>query len=204
MAEREYIKLTRLRQRGGFAIISSSRSNLWLGKDHLLCVETEGYTESYKRFYFRDLQAITIRRTKRARYWTIVLSILALPFAIASIALFARQQSGDVPAGIFWSVAAVLFVVPLVINLVRGPTCACQLRTAVQTEDVPSLSRVRRARKVLNRIRPLIAEAQGQLAAGEIPLRFQELVTSPITSPASAGAAPPIIESPDAPPPITN
>ena len=37
---------------------------------------------------------------------------------------------------------------------------ACTIRTAVQTEELPSLNRVRKADKVLARIRPLIESAQ--------------------------------------------
>ena len=44
MAEKEYRKLTPPRRTAGFAIVSVTRSNLWLGRDHLLCIEAEGYT----------------------------------------------------------------------------------------------------------------------------------------------------------------
>ena len=37
---------------------------------------------------------------------------------------------------------------------------ACEIRTAVQTESLPSLCRVRQTQKVMARIRPLIAAAQ--------------------------------------------
>ena len=193
MAEREYIKLTPLRQRRGFAIFSTSRSNLWLGSDHLLCVETEGYTESYKRFYFRDLQAITLRQTNRAVILTAVTGGMTAIFGALALAMSAIE--GRWIFGILASICAV----PLLVNLLYGPTCACQLRTAVQTEDVPSMGRIRRARKVFARLRPLIAEAQGQLAAEEIPLRFLELHATP----APAGGEPPIIGTLDVPPRTT-
>ena len=40
--------------------------SLWIGEDHLLLVELRGFTETYRRFYFRDVQAIILRRTDRA------------------------------------------------------------------------------------------------------------------------------------------
>lgn len=192
MAEREYIKLTPLRQRRGFAVVSSSRSNLWLGKDHVLCVETEGYTESYKRFYFRDIQAITLRKTVRMWILAIVTGLFTGLFSIVALAVPAIE------ARWVFGILAVICAIPFLLNFLYGPTCACRLRTAVQTEDMPSMGRVRRARKIIARLRPLIAEAQGQLAPEEIPVRFQELM-QPTAAP--AGNSPPVIEVAAAPRP---
>jgi hypothetical protein len=193
MAEREYTRLTRARMRWstfntGVAAVSpmaasvlSSRSSLWLGKDHLLGIDTNGYTENYKRFYFRDIQAFTLRRTNRRMILTIILALIIS--LLVSIAIGVDETVASI---IFGSVAA-LFLAFLVINLAKGPTCVCYLRTAVQTENLPSLNRVRRARKILERIRPLIAATQGQLTREEIPARMQELMAA---APATAPTAP--------------
>lgn len=183
MAAKEYIKLTPPRRTAGFTIVSVTRSNLWVGKDHLLGVDTEGYTEKYKRFYFRDVQAVTLRRTSRALVIGVVTGAMTALFALLVIAI--DDIAGKWVFGILGGVCAI----PFLLNFIYGPTCKCELRTAVQTENVPSMSRVRRARKVLNRIRPLIAEAQGQLAAEEIPLRFREMIAAPDNEP-------PIIQPP--------
>ena len=187
MSARAYINLTPPRRTATFGVVSVTRSNLWLGTDHLLCVETEGYTEKYRRFYFRDIQAITLRRTKRALIWGIVTGILTAAFTL--IAFFSNANATMFTFGIFAGVAAM----PFILNLIYGPTCKCELRTAVQTENVPSMSRVRRARKVLERIRPLIAEAQGRLAPEEVPLRFREMIAAP-------GNEPPIMQPSDSAP----
>jgi hypothetical protein len=184
MAVREYTKLTPPRRTATFGVVSVTRSNLWLGKDHLLCVETEGFTEKYRRFYFRDIQAITLTRTKRALVLGIVTGAFTTLFALSAIVV--NDIAGKVILGILGGVCAI----PFVLNFIYGPTCKCELRTAVQTENVPSMSRVRRARKVLNRLRPLITEAQGQLTAEEIPLRFSEMIAAP-------GSEPPIMQPPN-------
>lgn len=173
----DYIKLTPPRRTATFGVVSVTRSNLWLGGDHLLCVETEGYTEKYRRFYFRDIQAITLRRTNRALVLGVVTGVLTAVFALLMLVI--DDLAGKSVFGILGGVCAI----PFLVNLIYGPTCKCELRTAVQTENVPSMSRVRRARKLLNRIRPLIAEAQGQLAAEEIPVRFREMVGMPDNEP---------------------
>ncbi|HWI55617.1 MAG TPA: hypothetical protein VNZ22_00220, partial [Bacillota bacterium] len=80
-----YERLTRAYPRSGFAVAVAARSSLWLGPDHLLCIETTGYTETYKRFYFRDIQAVLIRQTKRQRNWTLAFGGLSLLFTIIAI-----------------------------------------------------------------------------------------------------------------------
>jgi hypothetical protein len=174
MSEDQYRRLTWARRRqAGFVVFSHTRSSLWLGKDHVLAIDSSGYTETYKRFYFQDIQAITIRHTNRRKVWNWV---LALPLVIfLAIWVSAVISSGGASMGgiIAGTIFALLWGVPLLINNLRGPTCACQLRTAVQVEDLPSLCRLRKTRRILDRLRPLIAQAQGQLASEEIAARMQ-------------------------------
>jgi len=91
----------------------------------------------------------------------------------------------------------------LLANALSGPTCRCSIRTAVQTDDLPSLNRLRRTRKVLARLRPLIAAAQGQLAPEEISARMRDLEQTPAAS-LGEPAAPQtfVIDDPNAPPRI--
>src|ERR1051326_1689602 len=157
----------------GRDVISISR--LYQARDHLLVVNSNGYIEDYKRFYFRDIQAIIIRQSITGKVWNWALGALTVPSLAFAIALFARRENGDLPAALFWGVCAILFGVPFLINILRGPTCACHIRTAVQTERHAPLSRLRTAQKVLARIKPLIAEVQGTLAPAEIPQRMRDI-----------------------------
>ena len=75
MAEREYKRLTRRGRQTTISSVSSVSSNLWLGKDHLLLVESNGYSERYKRFYFKDIQALIIRKTKVGIIRAVVLGV---------------------------------------------------------------------------------------------------------------------------------
>src|SRR5438105_2306417 len=168
MAEREYKRLTRARPRAKFAVVSAGSSSLWLGKDHLLCIDSSGYTETYKRFYFRDIQAFLIRKTDRQKWLGLIL------FVLAGLFFFPAVLTGDGPRIVFGSISGV-FVFGFLVNVALGPACACQLRTAVQIEEVPSLGRLRRARKTLNRIRPHLVATQGHLPTEEIPHRLKEL-----------------------------
>jgi hypothetical protein len=178
MAEKEYRRLTRARSRrkGPLTfVISVQRSSLWLGRDHLLNVDSSYFAEKYRRFYFRDIQAITIRKTGRRRIWNLVLALLLL----FSFGLAARDLSTALSDGFASPVLAVWFSIlamALLANNLLGPSCTVYLRTAVQTEELPSLNRIRRTRKVLDRIRPLIVAVQGQLAVEDVSARMREMI----------------------------
>ena len=192
MAKTEYQRLTRARSRGGFSVAVASRTSLWLGKDHLLFVESNGYSETYKRFYFRDIQALIVQRTQ---VFTAVNLVLTIFFVLALAPALVAQEIG---MRIFLFSAAGFFGLPLLINILRGRTCRCFLRTAVQIEQLPPLSRVRRAQKVFARIRPLIAAAQGgELSPEMISTRMREQLASSSAAPKATADNPGISPRPD-------
>jgi hypothetical protein len=168
--EREYRRLPgRGVRRQGFA--TAARTRLWLAKDHLLSVDYQWYSEDYKRFYFRDIQAVILRKTRTARTINEVLTPLTCIVLALALSLSIAGSFDDGFAIVWWIIGLVLlaFLVP---NILMGPTCVCHLKTAVQTEELPSLRRLRRARKVLARVQPLIVAAQGELTLGEIAARM--------------------------------
>lgn len=149
MAERLYHRLPgRSRQ-------FLNASTLWEGPDHLLQVQSHVVAESYRRFFFRDIHAVVICETKNGRVMTIVLGVLGgllcLPMPFVPLA-----------ATIVLGIVAALFFLLAVGNFFRGPTCVCSLRTAVQTQELPSLNRLKTARKVLASLQPKIIAAQSE------------------------------------------
>lgn len=180
MAEREYRRLTGSKNRSLFSVAFSARTSLWLGKDHILQIDTSGYSEIYKRFYFRDVQALVFCRTDRWLYQGVGLLGAACFFALIAV-----TGGGPVVAGIFGTVAGV-FGFFLLFHLLLGPSCKCYLHTAVQIEPLISMSRSRRALKVLQTLRPLILAAQETARPG----------------PGPTPEAPPVISTP--PPPTSS
>ena len=157
-----------------------NHGRLWLGSDHLLMVRATGYSEEYNRFFFRDIQAIIARKTEQREIANIVFALVAIVMGVLAV----TTQNGW---RVFWTTLAGSFLFLLLVNWLLGPTCACHIRTAVQTTELPTLKRWRRARKVLERLRPLIREAQGTLAPAPQPQEQQ----SPSQSAATAGSAAP-------------
>ena len=134
---------------------------LWLGTDHLLYIFSRFGIEDYKRFYFKDIQAVITQKTATGKIQNLILSIFCLLFSL--VALY--WEGGW---SVFnWSMAG-LMAIFLVINWLRGPTCVSHLQTAVQAEKLHSLYRLKTAKKVMNRLRLLVEHTQGKLAREDI------------------------------------
>ena len=161
-----YIKLPGRGLRRAIAAISAPRCRLWLGPDHLLAVESTMASESYRRFYFRDIEGFVIRRTAGRQIWNWALLAGALITAGPFVAVWYSAGESIAPL-VVAAVIAAFWLVFILINTFRGPTCQTHVRTAVQLEQLPSLSRLPVALKVLAILRPAIEEAQGRVTEEE-------------------------------------
>jgi hypothetical protein len=183
--EKEYMRLPgggMKRGSAGFFAVTRSYCRLWLAKDHLLLVDSEGgYSETYKRFYFRDIQAFILRKTKG---WAVGNGILA---TITGLFLVFGLSVSDVDGRIALLVIAAIFGLILLANVLFGPTCTCHLKTAVHLEELPSLRRLRRARKVLARLKPLVNGAQGELLQEQLAAQLSAAMEAANVQPAVAG-----------------
>jgi hypothetical protein len=153
-----------------FIAIARTTCTLWLGNDHLLQVETAGYGEHYRRFYFRDIQAITLYKTKS---WQTALAFLG---AVTALFLLWALVAGSGPLRIVLLVIASVCGLFLAQRLWSGPSCRCYLQSAVHLEELPSLQRQKNALKVLARLKPLIEAAQGVISAETIALQYAALL----------------------------
>lgn len=169
-----YRKLTGMKRGLG------SMSQLALGSDHLLHITSTGYTEAYRRFYLRDIQAMLIVHTARRAIYAAVLASLGL------IVLTMVTTGGGGAVGI--GIVAAIFGGLLIWNHVRGEGCRVVVVTAVQQENVHALCRLPATRRVLAELQPLIEAAQADLVAvaaapgGEVPADAG-LSTPPIPPP---------------------
>ncbi len=116
--------------------------SLWLGPDHLVNVCRHAYVEDYQRFYFEDIEVMILRSTTTYVTQIIVLSV----FLLVSICIFLLKTDAAIVLG---SILSAAFALILMIHLWRGSSCTCHLRTAVQTQKLPSITRYRQAEKLL-------------------------------------------------------
>lgn len=157
MAASEYRKVAKARMAFG-------QASLWLGSDHLLSVTRRGYTEEYKRFYYKDIQAVYFRRTILADVVNLVFGLIsAMWIALIVYGWLVGHWAGSILAMLM--TFGSIFLIVFLNNLVRGATCVCYLRTAVQTERLFALQRMRLALKAVRQIRPRVEAIQGAFAA---------------------------------------
>ncbi len=134
-------------------------ASLWSGEDHLLAVSGWRFTEDYKRYYYRDIQAIVVTRMPRFVVSTGYLLSVAVTLAgwITVAAAGARGRA--------WLFFALIFAANSLLfaffSIARS--CRCRILTAVSSDELPSLYRVGDAQKVLRIVEPVIAAAQASL-----------------------------------------
>ncbi len=143
-----------------------TRHSLWLAGDHLLSVINENYCENYKRFYLKDIQALLIHRTSAGMLLNIVFACGAALF----LALFgsAMLDNWSLVAKLIHASIAVLFIIALLSNWLRGPTCACYVKTAVQTDCLYAIHRFRSGMRIIMSLKNSIEQIQGVIAVQEL------------------------------------
>jgi hypothetical protein len=155
-------------RKGGFLSVTATRCSLWLGDDHLLCLDNETFRENYKRFYYRDIQAITTRKINRWKDRNMLTWAGGLAGGMVGVSLTVGGNE------ILWSIAAILALI-LFISWIRKPTCVCHLYTSVHTEELPSLKRLRTVRKAMSLLKPLIERAQGEMTLEELQAKTAQI-----------------------------
>lgn len=154
----------------------TGRCSYWLAPDHLLLVEVQFVTETYRRFALRDIAGIVVRSTRAFEFWTTIGGVVVLGSAAVSVGFINNNESPG-----FLVTAGILFVLSFLatlVHLVRGRTAYCELITAVQTVRLPGVSRQKKAELLIR----LLATAARELEAA-----------SPSPAP-SAPAAPDILQ----------
>ena len=131
-----------------------SSASVWTGADHLLSVRSARFQEQYKRFYFRDIQAIVITKVPRFVVPKGVLAAALLPIAVSILSARVAPL-----AGWLWLALAILTAAWIYISVAQS--CTCRLYTAVSREDLSSIYRMRTARKALAILEQRVAEVQG-------------------------------------------
>jgi hypothetical protein len=170
---KEYIRLPgKGRVKAGFVALARTKASLYAGPDHLLSVYNSFFTEDYRRFYFRDIQAIVVSGTPARTRWS------ALSGSIALLLLLLAYLAGEY-WGVFFISLAILFLIIFAVNFLKGPTCCCRLYTAASQTELPSLGRLGYAMKTLDIIRPLIEQSQGTISTEEIKARMNSTRTGP-------------------------
>lgn len=182
------------RGRSSVGLISVSRHSLWLGPDHLLSVRNQGYSEDYKRFYYADIQAIIAHRSAA---WVFSLWFVGIVMATAWLLTLAGWLLDWEPVGVIvMGGAGAVLTIAWLGNFLLGPLCITHIQTAVQSERLFALNRMRTVQKALRRLRPYVDAAQQPIDPDEQQARYAAAEaraaedTSPASMPVPAAAHP--------------
>jgi len=134
-------------------------SSVWLGPDHLLLVRSLRFREEYKRYYFRDIQALVVAKKPRFHLSTRAAAIGAVIGLILSPFVFSQAipNGGYIAAG----VCAALIIAWSYVSAAHS--CTCRIYTAVSRDELPSVYRTWVARRFLAAVTPAIAATQGTM-----------------------------------------
>ncbi len=165
---RTYTRLTRPTTSVG------TYKSLWLASDHLMIVTSSGFNEEYQRLEFRNLKGFFIVGSDRRMLWSLPWIIVALFSAVPMVDTLYYGRRPYV-SGTFLALSAIF----LLWNHLLGPGCVVKVITGVQTTALPSLVRLRKARRILRRLEPVVAATQADLvveapAVPPVPAHVQE------------------------------
>ena len=166
-----------------------TNTSTWIAADHVLVAEVDGYTETYRRFFFRDIKSVLLRRDNRRRNNNLVLGLIVL--AGLSIAI-AGKSEGSVETFWFGICLTLLFGLMMLINTLKGPSCSFHIRTAVQSAEISGLRRVPKAEKVMASIRLSVATERALLSKEDVSARFAARIAASAPPPLPP-ATPPLI-----------
>ena len=135
--------------RGSFQV--GIRSRLYRAPDHLLIIQSSGFTEDYKRIFFRDIRYVEVRKTQAQLINAIVSAVLTVLIGLLYFA--------TVPWGL-----VIVFCFPFAIwflaNIVWGPTVECCISTNVQTLKLSTPRRRKKVPVLINFLREQTAAFQ--------------------------------------------
>jgi hypothetical protein len=161
-------------------------ASVWLGPDHLLLVRSMRFREEYKRYQFRDIQAIVVAQTKRFHISTRAIGIAILWF-ILSLFLWTRANWGPV---LMIAVAVLLFAAWVIVS--GFFSCQARIHTAVSRDDLPSLYRKWTARRFLREVEPRITAVQGTVQDWAEEIEHRDIGPEPFRPPPHGVAPPPM------------
>lgn len=123
----------------------------WYLSDDCLLASKGNYTVEYRRFYLRDLESITVWPNRLWVLRPIIPGVLL--GALGALLWYSVDfRTGAILGGIGLAWAA--------LELALGPTAKSRIRTTGATVDLPLVSRIRRASKLLAKIDAAVRAAR--------------------------------------------
>ena len=143
-------------------------ASLWLGDDHLLQVTNQAGWEHYRRWFFRDIQALIARRNAARLILNFIVGLGGLFIGFGAILVLSApsttpaERTGLIIVATIMGVIAIVFLAVALANTLLGPSCTVYVQTPLGTQKLSALGRVAVFERIVERIRPHLETAQAQ------------------------------------------
>jgi hypothetical protein len=150
-------------------------TTLWLGPDHLLKVDRGATSESYKRFFYRDIQAVVVQESSRRTS----LNIFDIAVIIVIFLITGAVSQFSLTAAITAAILASPFVIGLGANLALGSSSQAILVTAVGREPLSCFSRMGRSAEALRLMTEEVGKVQGEVPTAQLAMKWPAGTATP-------------------------
>lgn len=151
MKQKDYSKLSK-RCRNFFSF-----SQLWTGADHILLAEESTVSQTYRRFYFKDIEGVIVSDTSRHIIYLIVsiVSTIVMARVFSSTGSFADTTSKFLS---FTTMGSILLIG--IWQLIAGRISSLSIQTKNGPCNLPIRLRHRKMKKLVKKVIPLINSFQ--------------------------------------------
>ena len=131
-----------------------SKATLWMASDHLLSVESSRIGDEYRRYYFRDIQALVLQK-QGATGLALIQAVLIILIVVAMLVAYLARW--------FTLIPGVLIVVTMALAYSMRD-CRCLIVTRANQAYLPAMAHWRQSQAVVEQLTALIMEVQRQEA----------------------------------------
>ena len=144
---------------------------IWmLGEDHFLIIKNNGYSESYRRFFYSDIQWI---KTSAVKFPIVPTFILAGFFCILLAVTIACYVGNEPETARVFEVVTGLWAVIAVVHYLLGRAGSLMIKT-FSGKEILQMGRFRKALKVVAKLKDRILTAQGMIPEKELIEKLAE------------------------------
>src|ERR1700746_1906317 len=134
-------------------LLPGSRSEIYLGEDHLLHAKQIMLFEKYRRFYFSDIEAISFSKSNSWIWLSVVWGFLLF----CSLFWYLGHQTWCYVVG---AIFCLVFGGLLLLKLIDGRTYVVNIQTAAQIRRLRPVERENQLIKFQHTVVPIITQAQ--------------------------------------------
>mgnify|MGYP001546421120 CR=1 FL=1 len=151
-------------------------SRLWIGPDHLLLVDSTGISETYRRFFYKDIQAVNLVKKNSNHYKMIALLLFTVLSGIAAVVSWKYYFP---PGLVIFCIIGPVLAVYTVRQIIKGPACDCWVYSSVQKEKLLPVGTMKAGKRFIDFLLPRVEQVQGSLSPDSISAGQKRVTAAP-------------------------